>query len=489
MNKDFDLLHVRIVGFIGEHTLRDPQALANELCQQLKKMQMPGRQLLAISPLTGSADLLFAREALALSIHLVVALTLPREELRKHFPGASALEFDDILKKASRVETLLLSPQPDATTRLGQKLVDEADVILAVADDTGNAVVGDTREVIAYASRRGRSVTLLRETADGVEVREIKSELESPDANWSVEDLQAELGKAPRQPVIPEGLTKFFNACDKYATKTAPQVRRYVLNIVLANAVASMAGGVGSSFTHIGFWGTILNVIKFLCIGTSLWIFFELRHRQSRNHWLDLRLKAEVCRSAIATWNSPVSIEPVSSDQVPELRHLLQALRYFRATRPHAADISLEDFKASYAGRLVDQYRYFQKHATSAVTLSRLTPLCAALNGGALVLSFISIVAQSFYGHPSPFGTWTNFLFTFIPIAAPNLATWIVAWQAIESVSRKKARFVEMQKAMHQAMVDLVHCHSWETVQLLVKKTEKHLLSEVLEWYSFIKYS
>jgi hypothetical protein len=489
MNKDFDLLHVRIVGFIGEHTLRNPEGIGTELRRQMEQMQMPGRRLLAVCPLTGSADLLFARQAMSLSIPLLIALTLPQEELRKNFAGASADEFDAVLQKASRVETLLLTPKPDATSRLGQKLVDEADLILAVADETGVSITGDTKEVIAYASRRGRPVTLLRETPDGIAIREIKSEMETSEAHLSVEQLQALLGESPKQPIIPEGLVKFFNACDKHATETAPQVRRYVLDIVLANAIASMAGGVGSSFTHSNFFGTVLTVIKFLCIGAGLWIFFELRHRQSRNHWLELRLKAEVCRSVIATWNSPVSIEPISADEVPELRSLLQAIRYFRATRHPAADISLEGFKASYGQRLVDQYHYFVRHAASAVSLSKLTPICWMLSGSALVLSFTSIVVQAIFGHQHPLGTWTNFVFTFVPIAAPSLATWIVAWQAIESVSRKKARFVEMQTAMHQAMVDLVHCHSWEAVQHLVKKTEKHLLSEVLEWYSFIKYS
>jgi len=44
-----------------------------------------------------------------------------------------------------------------------------------------------------------------------------------------------------------------------------------------------------------------------------------------------------------------------------------------------------------------------------------------------------------------------------------------------------------MKRHMHQAMVDLVHCHSWEAVLHVVKKTEKVLLNEVLEWYSFVK--
>ncbi len=84
-------------------------------------------------------------------------------------------------------------------------------------------------------------------------------------------------------------------------------------------------------------------------------------------------------------------------------------------------------------------------------------------------------------------GTWGNFFFVFVPIVAPILASWVLAWQAIESVSRKKIRFAEMKRLMQQALIDLIHCHSWEAVHHVVKRTEKVLLNEVLEWYSFVK--
>ena len=98
MNKDFDLLHVRIVGFSGPQTLRDPASVAEALRRQLEKMEAPGRRLMALSPLAGPTDLIFAREALGLAIPLVVVLTQPREELRKNFSDQAATEFDRVLE-------------------------------------------------------------------------------------------------------------------------------------------------------------------------------------------------------------------------------------------------------------------------------------------------------------------------------------------------------------------------------------------------------
>jgi hypothetical protein len=492
MNKDFDLLHVRIVGFSGQQTLRNPSSVAEALRKELKKMESPAKRLMALSPLAGPADLIFAQEALGLMIPLVIVLTVSQEELRKKFSDQAAIELDQVLQKATKTETLLLSPQVDAATRVGQKLVDEADVLLAVSDDVETTTAGDTAEVIAYATRRGRPVICLRETANGIAVLDIKSEKDLAEPQLTIDQLEEMLGEPPAYPILPDGLLKYFHACDKLATTSAPKVRRYVLNIVLANAIASMAGSVSSSFSHPTVIGTALTMIKFGCIFLGLAIFAVLRHRQSRNRWLGLRLKAEVCRSAMATWYSPVPIEPLTTDEVPELHRLMQALRYFRATHHHDhPEISLEGFKAAYGTRrLVDQYRYFQRQAQLANHLSsRLTPLYWALSGSALVLSGISLFLPSSFWPHDVSGRLMSYIIIFVPIVAPALASWIIAWQAIESVSRKQARFVEMQRLMHQALVDLIHCHSWEAVQHVVKKSERQLLTEVLEWYSFVKYS
>jgi hypothetical protein len=492
MNKDFDLLHVHIVGFSGQPTLRNPASVAESLGKYLKKMEIPGRRLMAVSPLTGTTDLVFAKEALDLKIPLVVVLMAPREELRKTFPAEAANEFDQVLEKAARTETLLMSPQLDAAARVGQKLVDEADVLLIVSDETDTPENHDVAEVMAYASRRGRPVICFREKADGIAVHEIRTQPDLAESQLSIDELEKILGTPPPDPVIPTALLKYFHACDSLATSNAPKVRRYVLDVVLANAIASMAGSVASSFPHHAVVGTILTVIKFGGIFLGLGIFAVLKHRQSKSHWLALRLNAEVCRSAVATWNSPVGVEPLTADEVPELRHLIQALRYFHATQQEAhADIPLEAFKAGYGRkRLADQYRYFQRQANSAGQMAtRLSPIYWILSVSAFVVSGISLFLPSnFWSHDVP-GRLMNYLFIMVPIMAPAMASWIIAWQAIESVSRKKARFVEMKRLMHQALVDLIHCHSWEAVHHVVKRTERQLLGEVLEWYSFVKYS
>jgi hypothetical protein len=233
-----------------------------------------------------------------------------------------------------------------------------------------------------------------------------------------------------------------------------------------------------------------LTVIKFDCVLLGLIIFAVLRYRQSENRWLTLRLKAEVCRSTMATWNSPMPVEPLVYRDVPELRDLIQTLRYFRATS-RVETFPLEAFKADYGvRRLLNQYRYFSRQVDQAIQLSsRLTPFYWLVSGSALVTCGAAVAFPLVYGlHATP-GTWTNFTFILVPIVAPALASWILAWQAIESVGRKRMRFAEMKQHLHQALIDLVHCRSWEAAHQVVVNAEKLLLNEVLEWYSFVRHS
>ena len=487
MNKLPGLPLVQIIGFSGQRQARNPAAVATALREQLKKLQADRSRALALCSLDGDLRLVFAREALALGFPLELLLPAPREEFTAAFSGPVREELDRVLEKAAKITIVSASSRNQGAINAAQKLVEDADILLVVGDDNAD---DETAEVIAYATHRGSPMIRLQENSHGVEVRDLGAAEGSSGPSLDIDVLEKMVGVPPPEPPIPEELLQFFRACDAEATRMAPQVRRSVLNIVLANAVASVSGAVGSSFPHSAGIGTLLTVIKFSCVLLGLVIFAVLRHRQSQNHWLTLRLQAEVCRSAMATWTFPQPIEPLSVHDAPELRGLIQNLRYFRATRRDTASPSVESFKADYGlRRLLDQYRYFQRQAGQAVRLSgRLTPLYWLASGLALAVSGAALLFPMIFGHHAP-GTWTNLVFVLVPIVAPALASWILAWQAIESVGRKRFRLGEMERQMHQAFIDLVHCRSWDTAHQVVLRAEKLLLNEVLEWYAFVKYS
>lgn len=431
-------------------------------------------------PSPGPGDLRFAREALDSDLPLVLLLLKQPADLAKDFPESAQGELHDVLQKAASVEVIHSSTDISKAIHLAQRLVDQIDFLIVLQDQEQT---DSDAEMIAYATGRGRTVINLTSSPAADNTRPVTTVGQPPVEG--VESLCAKLGPLPPEPTIPDEVIRYFEACDSEATRTAPEVRRYVLNVVLANALASMAGSVSSSFNHSAAMGDILTGIKFGAILLGLAIFGVLRHRESQNHWLRLRLKAEICRSMMATWNSTRLIEPISADELPEMSELIRSLHYLRVTHPASTAVTLEQFKAHYGRRrLAHQYHYFDTKSESAKrTSSFLTPLYWIFSGAALVTSGAAIVAQSAFH----LGTWGNFFFVFVPIVAPILASWVLAWQAIESVSRKKIRFAEMKRLMQQALIDLVHSHSWEAVHHVVKRTEKVLLNEVLEWYSFVK--
>jgi hypothetical protein len=481
MPEEISLPSAHAVGFFSSAPLPDEGTAEQAFQAELQRLQkLHEARLLAVSPLVAPGDLRFTRQALESGLPLVLLLLKQPRDLLRDFPETSRNELEHILQKAASVEIIHSSTDISNTIHLAQRLVDQIDFLIVLQNPEH---VETDAEMISYAVGRGRTVINLTASPGAPEPGALT--VDDTARGETMEQLCATLGTPPPEPAIPDEVRQYFEACDEEATRTAPEVRRYVLNIVLANALASMAGSVGSSFKHSAAIGYVLTGIKFGAILLGLAIFAVLRHRESQNHWLKLRLKAEICRSMMATWNSPRLIEPISADDLPEMSGLIRSLHYLRVTHAGQPEPTLDAFKAHYGWRrLAHQYSYFETKSESARrTSSYLTPLYWIFSGAALITSGAAIVVQSAFH----LGTWGNFFFVFVPIVTPILASWVLAWQAIESVSRKKIRFAEMKRLMQQAMIDLIHCHSWEAVHHVVKRTEKVLLNEVLEWYSFVK--
>jgi hypothetical protein len=324
-----------------------------------------------------------------------------------------------------------------------------------------------------------------------VETRELSVQPETALPPFDEKKVALQFGEVPPPLSPPEELVQYFKANDDEASERAPQVRKYLLNIVVANATASLAGSVSGAFPNTPpVVATGLTVLKFICILTGLIIYGVMKHRQSQNRWLLVRLKAEICRSALATWRSPRAIGLAAAETIAELRPLVQSIRYYRALDRPAKKPTLQEFKADYGTRrLLDQYRYFRKHADRAHTISsRFGPAYTILVATSLLTATGAVVYQSVLGFPLRPGTVVNFFFSFIPAIGPALASWVMAFQAIESVGRRQSRFREMQHWMRQGMADLGRCTTWKAVYEVVDWCEKLLLNEVTEWYLVSKY-
>jgi hypothetical protein len=481
---------VRLVGFTGRQDLLDAPEVARIVAGKLKALMGSGEKLMACSSLTGEADLLFARQALELKLPLWLLLPVAKESLLEGLPDAMRAEAAGVLARAVQVLVLESDPGTDRLLTLGFRLAERSDLLLVVARIGAGLDLEETEHIIAHAANRNRAVLVIEETAGHVKTRELAEGQAKVLPPLDVEKAKKQFGDVPPPTSPPGELVQYFEACDKEATRRAPRVRKYLLNMVVANATAALAGSVTVSFPMPPLMLTLLNVLRFFCVLTGLIIYFALRQRQSEDLWLIARLKAEVCRSALATWRSPRVIGLATAEQIPELHRLVQSVRYFRALDRPEKEPTLQEFKADYGvNRLLDQCKYFHEHAARARRISaRFGPTYMGLVAGSLLTSMGAVVYQSVLGYPLDPGTFVNFFFQFIPAIGPALASWVMAFQAIESVGRRQARFREMEHGMRQAMEDLKRCHTWKATYELVEWAEKLLLNEVTEWYVVSKY-
>jgi hypothetical protein len=494
----------RIVAFYGPLAPLQPEVLGAAIRRQLQALGQDTEKLLLLTELNSPAELVFARQALELRLPLVAVVPAKMEDLQKTSSPAAWTELEPILRQADRIEVL---SDAERVMARGWKLVDAADLLLVF--EQGDATDEKTAHLVRYVMRQGREVIALREKAGTPALDEVKIQEEAALPEVEFAALLESLGKAPPAAPVPQELDIYGKACSQEARKIAPVYRKYFRNVVLANAIAAMAGTVQVVFVppHADWkklplplnipMGTLVETligIKLACVVIGAVIFLVLQIRKSQTRWINARLKAEMCRSARATWRLPRLTDALAMGGQPEARDTLQFIRYLRVTSKAGETVQPEQFKADYGfNRVQGQYRYYMEQADNATTLSHwLTPFYWVFTALSIFMALVVLIYPHTPGHhgeaPGP-GHLSYFFIGFIPIMAPALASWILAWDAIETLGRRKARYREMQAILHRALADLVQADTWEEVTEVVERTEKLLLSEVLEWYSFIKYS
>ena len=123
--------------------------------------QAGGGDVTVVSPLAEGADRLAAEAALAAGFRLVCPLPFPRDEYARDFAeSASEAAFRALLARAAVVDELPGSRTTPAAKQaayaaVGARVLDGADLLLAIWDGRPSRGSGGTAEVIARARRRG----------------------------------------------------------------------------------------------------------------------------------------------------------------------------------------------------------------------------------------------------------------------------------------------------------------------------------------------
>lgn len=160
---------VRIIGFTGHRHLQNPEAVAAALRSELAALQKAGRELIAVSSVAIGADMAFAGEVIRAGIKWIVILPMPRELFRDDFTPQEWAGAERLIAQAAEVRVLQANERPQVYVDGGKATVDASDCLFAVWDGKPARGPGGTAEIVAYAQKLGREITLFRESGAGVE--------------------------------------------------------------------------------------------------------------------------------------------------------------------------------------------------------------------------------------------------------------------------------------------------------------------------------
>lgn len=116
--------------------------------------------LVGISCIADGPDSIFAEEMLAHGGRLIVVI--PAASYRDGPPQTRHALYDELLGKAGQVIRLPHQASgPKAHLEASERLVDNADLLVAVWDGQPARGLGDTADVVTYAHNTGRSVRVI----------------------------------------------------------------------------------------------------------------------------------------------------------------------------------------------------------------------------------------------------------------------------------------------------------------------------------------
>jgi hypothetical protein len=486
------LPHVRIVGFTGHRHLKNPEAVAAALREELADLKKGRGELIAISSIAVGADTLFAREVLKAGIKWVVLLPTTEELFQHDFTPEEWAVAKSLMQQAAERRPLPGTERPQIYVDVGKATVDQADCLIAVWDGLPAQGPGGTAEIVDYAQILRRKTILFREEGSGVK------KVESPprSSRATPEVLLHALGPYVELPPPPQILVDHFKTCDAEAARTAPRFRFYTLMMAACHLLATLAGGLGLALhaheSASGWFVILVGLMKFYLVAAALGImlYFWRTHRQEV--WLRQRRAAEYCRSVLATWHCYYSIEPDSFHEVHQLMALARSALFLRLEYKRD-DVTVQAFRVAYAhNRVMDQLKYFRQEAKKAkawmfpLRVAYLSFTLLAFATSAMLINLQTGNSTLFldYDHLTPGWKFFRYCLEVSPLTFPALASFTITWMAINEVDRRLGRFHDLQEQMRLALIDLTYCTSWEGIRVSVEKTEKLLFKEVLEWYS-----
>ena len=467
------------IGFAGHRVLGDEAKCRQLIFDFLQQRKRSASGLVyGISSIATGGDLLFAESCLQLALPLCVLLPLPVDEFRKDFDEIGWTRAQQVLERAASVGvTGGNQSREECYYECGIATVQQCRLLLALWDGAPSQGLGGTADVVAFARGLGRPVVWLHSTTGDVRIFNEKTEkelLDDPEFEF-LNRLPDPTG--PWETNRPEALARaWFRKVDEHATRFAPQFRRLAAIPIVFTAAAALLSGAGSWAHGVGTW---------LTIGTAFGIMAVLlRLNKRRVLWVRTRIAAEVCRSFLAFWSTPIHHEAIGPEVVPELSGVLMSLHLLKMLDRGHSEVSLEEFKQRYRReRVASQIGYFFNHAAqSAAEARRYRVAIWACIGLASVLNVWLFVSAYGIGSFGP-GPWEQWLALGASVAF-QIATVAGALLAVNDCDRRRQRYRELHRQLGKWDAQLEASRTWSSTLRVAGRIEQALLAELIEWRS-----
>lgn len=485
---DSHLPQFHVVGFTGHRHLADPARARACLGEALDMLaQQAAGEWICVSSVALGSDVLFAHLAIDRKLAWQALLPFPQGEFRKDFDTRNWSEVEALLTRADAVTVLGgEGEREEAYLDCGIETVNACDVLLALWDGEPARGRGGTAEVVTYARELGKPLIVIDPTTGAVR-RENFNHFRARDAELSfLNALPEPPAGAEPAPGARGRVERFQRKADHAANRGAPKFRTLRASIVILHAAATIVATAGLAFD----WHPLfVSWAKLLLLLGSLGAALAINYYQAQHTWVRCRLAAEIGRAALATWGMPRRAALFEDLELPEVRQLVRSLHMLHSRGASAKRANLDTFRQNYrTERINDQLRYYRRR------LDHAAPQLARLRFGFVVSTVVAILCTAAYALHSTLHigalnpAFEGIAFHFLPIVLPVTAAVFVALISINDLHRRVARYREMCHVLEAAHKQIVVTHTWHSLEHLVRRTERALLQEVLEWHTLMSH-
>ena len=479
------LPHWLVIGFSGHRALKNPEVVRGAIQSALDEITKINARLAGISSAASGADTLFAEEILRRECPLSLVLPFSIDRFEKDFAGDPAgwSRVEALCRKAIDIEVIdptnLENDTDTAAAYMdaGYRVIDGADVVIAVWDGQPGKGFGGTADAVAYARAIGRPLIIIHpDTGDTFEER--FNALDS--TTHPAEDDIATI-KNPRRHV-----EAYFTAMNEEAKRHGPRARflvRICLQLFLAATALELSNLV---FQNTGWikWGLGGGSIVIMICALVLMSFYGKSH----GRWLRCRVNAEMCRSFLATWNirrhatigSRFAVSAL--DEQEKFKDLRLLVRLDRSERPE-----LVETKSDYAvHRVAEQIRYFERALCVAKESLRRRKLAMKISSVLAIVCSVAVfcITMRFHEH-TRVSRWLQFFALTFPLLTTAIGLTLITQEAV----RRAARYDEMLQSLKQLQKRLLACGTWAALIHIAAEVEEELLQELIEWRSFVRFT